>query len=75
MKWDWMVFPGSSLGLQLFFDVIAPLLIVVLFRTPRYYTGEAQGPFWQRLWKYLLGGLYAWFFAATVWDFFLKTDR
>jgi hypothetical protein len=77
MKWDWMILPGASLGLQLFFDLVAPLLLVFLFRTPRFYEGltseDPSMPNWMRnLWKYILGIVYIWFFSATIWHYFFS---
>ena len=75
MKWDWIIFPHATLTEQLILDFVAPALIVLFFRTPRFYDREAVGddpsaPAWERnLWKYLLGVLYLWFFSATIWHF------
>lgn len=78
MKWDWMIAPHASLVVQLVLDALVPLLIVLLFRTGRFYTNaplvedDPSYPRWTRnLWKYLLAFLYAWFFAATIWHFFI----
>jgi hypothetical protein len=67
MKWDWMIIPGATFGGQMIFDLLAPLLLVFFFRTPRFYTGLASedpsNPKWMRnLWKYALGIVYFWFF-------------
>jgi hypothetical protein len=80
MKWDWMILPGATLRLQLLLDLIEPLLIVFLFRTPRYYTGsvseDSSKPKWVRnLWKYILGFTYVWFFSATIWHFYPASFR
>jgi len=75
MKWDWMILPGASLLVQLLFDLVAPLLIVLLFRINRFNSGrllenDSSFPLWVRsLWKYLLALSYVWFFSATVWHF------
>jgi hypothetical protein len=78
MKWDWMILPGANLGLQLLLDLFAPLLLVFLFRTPRFYTGllseDKSEPIGIRnLWKYILLIVYLWFFAATFWHFYPST--
>jgi hypothetical protein len=78
MKWDWMIVPGATLGPQLLLDFFAPLLLVLLFRINRFNIGflvedDESKPMWLRnLWKYLLGGLYLWFFSATYYHFFNK---
>ncbi len=77
MEWDWMVFRGGNLGVQLLLNLTVPPLIVLLYLTPRYYTGiveeDPSTPLWRRnLWKYVLGILYVWFFSATVWDYFIR---
>ena len=77
-RWDWMVMHGASLGTQIALDVTAPLLIVLLLRINRFNVGplvedDESNPMWLRnLWKYLLGGLYLWFFSATYYHFFYK---
>ena len=77
-RWDWMIMHGSTLGAQLVLDISAPLLIVLLFRIRRFNVGplvedDESNPMWLRnLWKYLLAGLYLWFFSATYYDFFHK---
>jgi hypothetical protein len=78
MKWDWMIAPHASLVEQLVLDALVPLLIVLLFRTRRFYTNsplvehDPSYPHWIRnLWKYLLALLYVWFFAATIWHFLI----
>ena len=78
MRWDWMVFKGNNLTLQIIFDLLMPLLMVWLFRLPRYSTApsleDPSNPRWQRdLWKYLLAALYLWFFAATIWHYFARS--
>jgi hypothetical protein len=78
MKWDWMIFQGATLVPQLLLDLFAPLLIVLLFRINRFNVGplvedDESNPIWLRnFWKYLLGGLYLWFFSATYYHFFYK---
>lgn len=72
-----MIAPHASLVVQLVLDALVPLLIVLLFRIGRFYTGplvenDSSNPRWVReMWKYLLAFLYVWFFAATIWHFFI----
>jgi hypothetical protein len=79
MKWDWMIVPGATLVPQLLLDFFAPPLLVLLFRIRRFNVGplvedDESKPMWLRnLWKFLLGGLYLWFFSATYYHFFYKT--
>jgi hypothetical protein len=40
MKWDWMILPGATFGLQLLFDLLAPLLLVLFFRRGRFYRND-----------------------------------
>jgi hypothetical protein len=78
MKWDWMIVSGATLVPQLLLDFFAPLLLVLLFRIRRFNVSplvedDESNPMWLRnLWKYLLGGLYLWFFSATYYHFFYK---
>jgi hypothetical protein len=73
-----MILPGASFGLQLLFDLLAPLLLLLLFRRGRFYHNDLglEDPFkpeWVRnLWKYILGITYIWFFSATIWHFILS---
>jgi hypothetical protein len=75
-RWDWMVMHGASLSPQLLLDLVAPMLIVLLFRVGRFNIGplledDESNPMWLRnLWKYLLAALYVWFFSATLYDYF-----
>jgi hypothetical protein len=73
MRWDWMIVPGASLGLQLLLDLVIPLLIAWLFSLPRYcevWLEDLTLPLWLKdLWKYVLVIMYVWFFSATIWHF------
>jgi len=71
-----MVLPGATLRWQLLFDLIAPPLLVCLAAVGRFYDdarvskpdrGVAISP-----WVWVLVALYLWFFAGTIWHFFLS---
>ena len=77
-RWDWMIMHGATLGAQLALDATAPLLLVLFFRIRRFNVGplveddESNPMRLRNLWKYLLGGLYLWFFSATYYHFSYK---
>jgi hypothetical protein len=70
-----MVFPGGSLTLQIIFDLAMPAFVVALWLTPKYYDDDPRSggdtPAAQH-WKLILAALYCWFFAATIWDYFVR---
>lgn len=81
MKWDWMIFPGTSLVVRLAFDLLMPALIVLLFRINRFDEGpllenDKWFPFrFRGLWKYRMCFFYGWFFSATIWHFYSAPIR
>jgi hypothetical protein len=75
VRWDWMVFPGGSLTLQIIFDLVMPAFLIALWMMPRYYDDDPRSSgdtTVHQYWKYILAALYCWFFAATIWDHFLR---
>jgi hypothetical protein len=79
-RWDWMIFRGASFREQLLLDVFVPLLIVLLYRVPKFYTmapeDDTSEPTWVRnSWKYLLVLLYVWFFSATYYHFYVAAPK
>jgi hypothetical protein len=79
-RWDWMIFPGATIKEQLLLDIFVPLLIVLFYRVPKFYTmapeNDTSEPTWVRnSWKYLLVLLYLWFFSATYYHFFLAVAK
>jgi hypothetical protein len=78
MRWDWMILPGSHPGSQVMIDLVAPALIVLLFRVGRFHGDDriaepTAGE--KRFWWCVVAGLYLWFFSATIWHYFIGPTR